>query len=89
MQAPILNQRRITLQNFNKFDAGEIKMKWEDIIKGKGQKHYTEDGKEWKGKTHKMPDGTLMTENPHNEKSVKLYHKNELPKRRSAFTARD
>ena len=69
--------------------SGEITMNWEDIIKGKGQKHYTADGKEWKGKTHKMPDGTLMTENPHNEKSVKLYHKNELPKRRSAFTARD
>jgi len=64
-------------------------MNWKDIIKGKGQKHYTADGKEWKSKTHKMPDGTLMTENPHNEKSVKLYHKNELPKRRSAFTARD
>tara|TARA_R110001592_G_scaffold8366_13_gene45833 strand:+ start:34 stop:237 length:204 start_codon:yes stop_codon:yes gene_type:complete len=64
-------------------------MSWKDIIKGKGQKHYTEDGKEWKGETHKMPDGSLMTENPHNEKSVKLYHKNELPKRRSVFTARD
>ena len=69
--------------------SGEITMSWKDIIKGKGQKHYTADGKKWKGKTPKMPDGTLMTENPHNEKSVKPYHKNELPKRRSAFTARD
>jgi hypothetical protein len=58
--------------------------------KSPDKKHYTKDGKEWKGKTHKMPDGSLMTENPHNEKSVKLYHKNELPtRRRSAFTARD
>jgi len=58
-------------------------MSWEDILKNKVEKkqgvpHYTKDGKLWEGKTHKMPDGTLMTENPHNEKSVKLYHKEEL-----------
>ena len=28
----------------------------------KGVKHYTKDGKEWKGKTHKHKDGTLMTD---------------------------
>lgn len=58
------------------------------VGKSPTRKHYTKDGKEWKGKTHKMPDGSLMTENPHNEKSVKLYHKDELPtsKRRGAFT---
>lgn len=58
------------------------------VDKSPTRKHYTKDGKEWTGKTHKMPDGKLMTENPHNEKSVRLYHKNELPtsKRRSAFT---
>ena len=49
--------------------------------------HYTKDGKKWTGKTHKMPNGNLMTEDPHNEKSVRLYHKEELPKRRSAFTS--
>ena len=49
--------------------------------------HYTKDGKVWRGKTHKMPNGNLMTEDPHNEKSVRLYHKEELPKRRSAFTS--
>ena len=49
--------------------------------------HYTKDGKKWDGKTHKMPNGNLMTEDPHNEKSVRLYHKEELPKRRSAFTS--
>jgi len=56
-------------------------MSWHDILKIKkkqGVPHYTKDGKLWEGKTHKMPDGTLMTENPHNEKSVKLYHANEL-----------
>ena len=35
-------------------------------------KYYTEDGKEWTGPKHQMPDGSWMTENPHNEKSVKL-----------------
>ena len=50
----------------------------ESVETGPGQKHYTKDGKEWTGPTHKMPDGSLMTENPHNEKSVKLYHKEDL-----------
>lgn len=58
------------------------------VDKSPNRKHFTKDGKEWKGKTHKMPDGSLMTEDPHNEKSVKLYHYDELPKSkaRSAFT---
>ena len=58
------------------------------VDKSPTRKHYTKDGKEWKGKTHKMPDGSLMTENPHNEKSVKLYYYDELPKSksRSVFT---
>lgn len=58
------------------------------VDKSPTRKHYTKDGKEWKGKTHKMPDGSLMTEDPHNEKSVKLYHYDELPKskRRGPFS---
>jgi hypothetical protein len=58
------------------------------VDKSPTRKHYTKDGKEWTGKTHKMPDGSLMTEDPHNEKSVKLYHYDELPKskRRGPFT---
>lgn len=58
------------------------------VDKSPNRKHFTKDGKEWKGKTHKMPDGSLMTENPHNEKSVKLYYYDELPKSksRSVFT---
>ena len=48
------------------------------VEKKQGVSHYTKDGKEWFGGTHKMPDGTLMTENPHNEKSVRLYHAEEL-----------
>ena len=43
-----------------------------------GVPHYTKDGKEWTGPTHKMPDGTLMTQNPHNKDSEKLYHKEDL-----------
>lgn len=50
------------------------------VDKSPTRKHYTKDGKEWTGKTHKMPNGNLMTENPHNEKSVRLYHKDELGK---------
>ena len=51
----------------------------EKIDKSPTRKHYTKDGKEWTGKTHKMPNGNLMTEDPHNKKSVRLYHKDELP----------
>lgn len=59
----------------------------ERIDKSPTRNHYTKDGKKWTGKTHKMPDGKLMTENPHNEKSVRLYHKDELgSNKRSAFT---
>ena len=43
-----------------------------------GVLHYTKDGKEWTGPTHKMPNGTLMTQNPHNDDSEKLFHKDEL-----------
>ena len=50
-----------------------------------GVPHYTKDGKEWKGKLHKMPDGSLMSGNPHDEngsgpngKSEKLFHKEDL-----------
>ena len=59
----------------------------DEMAKSPNRTHYTKDGKKWDGKTHKMPNGNLMTEDPHNEKSVRLYHKEELPKRRSAFTS--
>tara|TARA_R110000744_G_scaffold349903_1_gene455554 strand:+ start:85 stop:348 length:264 start_codon:yes stop_codon:yes gene_type:complete len=51
----------------------------ESTKKSPDKTHYTEDGKVWNGATHKMPGGGLMTENPHSDKSVKLYHKEELP----------
>jgi len=43
-----------------------------------GVKHYTKDGKEWTGATHKMPNGKLMTQSPHNEDSEELFHKEDL-----------
>jgi len=44
----------------------------------KGVKHYTKDGKEWKGKTHKHPDGTLMTGAKMTTSSKKLVHYKDL-----------
>jgi hypothetical protein len=41
-------------------------------------KHYTKDGKEWKGKTHKHPDGTLMTGAKMTTSSKKLVHYKDL-----------
>ena len=48
------------------------------VSEGPGQKHYTKDGKEWTGATHKMPDGPLMTQDPHNKDSEELFHKSDL-----------
>tara|TARA_R110000851_G_scaffold72155_2_gene160112 strand:+ start:111 stop:1019 length:909 start_codon:yes stop_codon:yes gene_type:complete len=57
----------------------------ESLNEKEGVPHFTKDGKEWKGKVHKMPDGSLMSGNPHdengsgpNDKSEKLYHKEDL-----------
>jgi len=56
-----------------------------ELTEEEGVPHYTKDGKEWKGKVHKMPDGSLMSGSPHDEngsgpngKSEKLYHKEDL-----------
>ena len=73
-------------------DALQTVEEVESVEKSPDRKHYTIDGKEWTGKTHKMPNGNLMTEDPHNKKSVRLYHDDELPKRsksRSVFSAGD
>ena len=39
----------------------------ESLNEKEGVPHFTKDGKEWKGKVHKMPDGSLMSGNPHDE----------------------
>ena len=51
----------------------------------KGVKHYTKDGKEWTGATHKMPNGTLMTQDPHNKDSEELFHKEDLEEKRGLW----
>ena len=44
-------------------------------------KHYTRAGMEWKGNTHKMPNGDLHTNLNHTKTSQKLYHYGELSKK--------
>tara|TARA_R110002020_G_scaffold396242_1_gene606242 strand:+ start:145 stop:318 length:174 start_codon:yes stop_codon:yes gene_type:complete len=46
----------------------------------KGVKHYTKDGKEFKGNTHKMPNGEVHTNKYHTKTSVRVFHFNELGK---------
>ena len=50
----------------------------------KGVKHYKRDGTEYKGSTHKMPDGTLHTNKSHTKTSVKLFHMSQLSARAKA-----
>jgi|TARA_R110000823_G_scaffold294695_2_gene413636 hypothetical protein len=47
----------------------------------KGVKHYKKDGTEFKGNTHKMPDGSLHTGKTHGKTSVKLFHMKDLSKK--------
>ena len=70
------------LSNFNSLVR---KAKAKSLNEKEGVPHYTKDGKEWKGKLHKMPDGSLMSGDPHdkngsgpNGESEKLYHKEDL-----------
>ena len=44
----------------------------------KGVKHYTKDGKEWKGATHKMPSGKLHNGKTHGKNSKPLVHKKDI-----------
>ena len=48
------------------------------LTEAAGVKHYTKDGKEWTGATHKMPNGTLMTQDPHSKDSEELFHKEDV-----------
>ena len=41
----------------------------------KGVKHYFKNGKEYKGGTHKMPNGSLHTGAKHTKNSQVLVHK--------------
>lgn len=62
------------LEGYN-IDSSWVK---KSLNEKEGVPHFTKDGKEWKGKVHKMPNGKLMTQNPHNEDSEELFHKEDL-----------
>jgi hypothetical protein len=49
----------------------------------KGVKHYTKNGNEWTGPTHKMGDGTVHTGATHNKNSKIVVHKKDLKKKMS------
>jgi hypothetical protein len=46
----------------------------------KGVKHYFRDGKEFKGNTHKMPNGQVHSNKTHTKTSKRVFHFNELSK---------
>jgi hypothetical protein len=46
----------------------------------KGVKHYTRDGKVWKGGFHKMPNGKLHSGKKHTKSSKPLFHFGQLSK---------
>ena len=47
----------------------------------KGVRHYTKQGKTWKGSMHKMKNGDLHSGKTHTKSSQKLYHFGELSKK--------
>ena len=65
----------------------QAKQKLAELNEKEGVKHYTKDGKEWTGATHKMPNGPLMTQNPHSEDSEELFHKDELDEMNTTASA--
>ena len=67
------------LGHFSTFEGKKVPLDFPmELTEKEGVPHYTKDGKEWKGKVHKMPNGKLMTQNPHNEDSEELFHKEDL-----------
>ena len=66
------------LGNFGLYEGEKVPLDLPMVNEEEGVPHYTKDGKEWKGKVHKMPNGKLMTQNPHNEDSEELFHKEDL-----------
>ena len=59
---------------------------YEETKLEKGEPHYTKDGKEYTGPTHKDASGRLMTGKVHTEDSEYLYHKDELPVELESYT---
>ena len=74
-----------SLGEYGMYEGQKVPLDLPMLEEEEGVPHFTKDGKEWKGKAHKMPDGSLMSGNPHdkdgsgpNGKSEKLYHKEDL-----------
>jgi hypothetical protein len=61
-------------------DAGKAIQSQRRRLPMKGVPHYTREGKEWKGNTHKMPNGHLHTHKSHGKTSQRLFHFKELSK---------
>jgi len=79
------------LGHYGMFEGKKVPLDFPMLDEEEGVPHYTKDGKEWKGKLHKMPDGSLMSGNPHDEngsgpngKSEKLYQKEDLNEAKKA-----
>ena len=80
------------LGHYGMFEGKKVPLDFPmEITEEEGVPHFTKDGKEWKGKLHKMPDGSLMSGNPHdkdgsgpNGESEKLYHKEDLNEAKKA-----
>jgi len=77
------------LGEYGIYEGQKVPLDMPMLEEKEGVPHYTKDGKEWKGKTHKMDDGSLMSGNPHdvegsgpNGESEKLYHKEDLKESR-------
>ncbi len=69
------DQNKLDANKDGKISGIDFKM----LKKGKGERHFFEDGTQYIGETHKHPDGTLMNGSKHVEgKSKKLYHFYEL-----------
>mgnify|MGYP003645812407 CR=1 FL=1 len=66
------------LKTFNRDVKKAMSLHKESVNEMEGVPHYTKDGKEWTGPTHKMPNGKLMTQDPHNDDSEELFHKEDL-----------
>jgi hypothetical protein len=74
------------LGHFSTFEGKKVPLDFPmELTEKEDVPHFTKDGKEWKGKVHKMPDGSLMSGNPHdkdgsgpNGESEKLSHKEDL-----------
>jgi len=55
----------------------------------KGVKHYTKNGEEWSGESHKMDDGKLHTGKAHDENSKALVHEKDLTNSPAPFKLRE